>query len=71
MGMYRSSGDVGFMIGPPLLGLVADHSSYGLALFVNAVLVVAASLFFLTARETVERPPKAATVPATGGSQNG
>jgi MFS family permease len=55
MGMYRSSGDIGFMVGPPLLGLVADHTSYGLALLVNAALVIAASLFFLTARETVQR----------------
>jgi len=58
MGMYRSSGDVGFLIGPPLLGLVADWSSYGWALVVNAILMGAASLFFLTARETVEKPAR-------------
>lgn len=64
MGMYRSSGDIGFMVGPPLLGLVADATSYGWALAVNAALMAVAALFFLTARETVQRvapaPSKAA-----------
>jgi len=67
MGMYRSSGDIGFMIGPPLLGLVADHTSYGLALLVNAILVIAASLFFLTARETVQRQPAATAASSPAG----
>lgn len=56
MGMYRSAGDVGFLIGPPLLGLVADMSSYGWALVVNAAIMAVTSLFFLLARETVQRP---------------
>jgi MFS family permease len=60
MGMYRSSGDVGFLIGPPLLGLVADASSYGWALMVNAALMAVSALFFLTARETVQRPARGA-----------
>jgi len=55
MGMYRSSGDIGFVIGPPLLGAIADATSYGWAMAVNAALLAVASLFFLTARETVGR----------------
>jgi len=55
MGLYRSSGDIGFLIGPIILGLVADASDYGWALWLNTVLIAAASLFFLTARETVQR----------------
>lgn len=55
MGLYRSSGDIGFLIGPIILGLVADASTYSWALWLNTVLIAAASLFFLTARETVQR----------------
>ncbi|GMU40963.1 MAG: MFS transporter [Chloroflexota bacterium] len=55
MGLYRSSGDIGFLIGPIILGMVADASTYGWALWLNAALIAAASLFFLTARETVSR----------------
>ncbi len=55
MGMYRSSGDIGFVIGPPLLGAIADATSYGWAMTVNAALLAATALFFLTARETVGR----------------
>ncbi len=55
MGLYRSSGDIGFLVGPIILGMVADASTYGWALWLNAALIAAASLFFLTARETVSR----------------
>ena len=57
MGLYRSSGDFGFMVGPPLLGAIADGTSYQFALAVNAALIAVAALFFLTARETLERQP--------------
>ncbi len=57
MGMFRSAGDAGFMIGPPMLGAIADWTSYELALGVNAALIALAAVFFLTARETLERPP--------------
>lgn len=53
MGLYRSSGDVGFVLGPPLLGLLADHSSFGWGLGVNAAMVAVATLCFAVfARET-------------------
>ena len=38
MGMYRSAGDVGFVIGPPLLGAIADWTSYSWAIVVNGAL---------------------------------
>lgn len=56
MGMYRSAGDFGFVVGPPLLGLIADWTSYSLAIVVNAVLMVIVGVVFLTmARETIGR----------------
>lgn len=56
MGMYRTSGDIGFVIGPPLLGAVADATSIGSGLVVNGLLVaVAALVFALVAHETVTR----------------
>lgn len=60
LGLYRSTGDLGLMIGPPLLGALADLTSYGWAFAVNAALMTAAALFFLTARETLERGPTTA-----------
>jgi MFS family permease len=54
MGLYRSAGDVGFLLGPVLLGAVADASSIPWALGANAVIVLAATAFFaLAARERV------------------
>jgi DHA1 family multidrug resistance protein-like MFS transporter len=58
-GLYRTSGDVGFMIGPPLLGLLSDVSTVRAGLFANAALTAVAALSFLVARETV-RPARAA-----------
>jgi MFS transporter, DHA1 family, multidrug resistance protein len=56
MGLYRSAGDFGFVIGPPLLGLIVDWSSYGVALSTNAALMaVTALLFLVMARETLVR----------------
>ncbi len=60
MGLYRSSGDIGFVIGPPLLGAIADSTSYQFALWVNGAIIAATALLFLTARETLERPTKPA-----------
>lgn len=58
MSLYRSAGDIGFVIGPPLLGVIADGNSFGWALGANAALVALATLLFvLIARETV-RPSR-------------
>ena len=59
MGMFRSGGDVGFMIGPPLVGLIADASGFGAAMFANGVIMVVASLLFLLATETGGRQVRA------------
>jgi len=54
IGLYRTFGDMGFVIGPILLGWVADLSSYATALRLNAALLfVSGLLFLLFARETV------------------
>ena len=44
MGMFRSGGDVGFMIGPPVVGFVADHMDYTAAMYANGVIMIAASV---------------------------
>jgi len=57
MGLYRTFGDAGFVIGPVLLGSLADLTTFGWALtFDAAVLVGIALLFALFARETLRRP---------------
>ncbi len=57
MGLYRSAGDIGFLIGPPLLGALADATSFAWGFGANALLLVVAALFFLVmARETLRKP---------------
>jgi DHA1 family multidrug resistance protein-like MFS transporter len=56
MGMFRTSGDVGFVLGPPLLGALADATSFGWGLAANGVIMAVACLWFLViARETIGR----------------
>lgn len=72
MGLYRSTGDIGFVIGPPLLGWIADQTSFTVALSVNAALAVMAGVLFILARETVRRPAREAVPelrPAEGGDR--
>ena len=58
MGLYRTFGDAGFVIGPVALGGLADVTGFGPALTFNAmVLVSIAVLFAIFARETLRRPP--------------
>ncbi len=58
MGLYRTFGDLGFFLGPILAGWLADVSSFGWALGVNAALLALCALLFgLLARETVQRAP--------------
>lgn len=61
MGVYRTYGDLGFVIGPPLLGWLSDATSYSGALYFNAGLIlVSTTAFALLARETVG--PRAARI---------
>jgi MFS family permease len=46
MGLYRSAGDLGFVIGPVLLGAIADATTLGGALAANAVIVLTVTLLF-------------------------
>jgi MFS family permease len=54
MGLYRTYADVGFVVGPPLLGWIADATdSFAWPLWFNAALVAGSALAFgLFARET-------------------
>jgi MFS family permease len=57
MGLYRTFGDAGFVIGPVALGGLADLTGFGPALTVDAILLVSVALLFaLFARETLKRP---------------
>jgi DHA1 family multidrug resistance protein-like MFS transporter len=52
MGLYRSAGDLGFVVGPVFLGAIADATTLGGALAANAAIVFAVTLLFaITARE--------------------
>jgi MFS transporter, DHA1 family, multidrug resistance protein len=53
LGVYRSFGDIGFILGPICMGIVSDAAGYGPALAINAALIITTGLFFaLVARET-------------------
>jgi len=57
MGLYRTFGDVGFLVGPLLLGWIAQRwGHFGLTLGVDAALLFgAALLLMLLVRETLQR----------------
>lgn len=56
MSLYRTFGDAGFVIGPVLLGWLADLAGFGWALAFDAlVLVSIALLLAVFARETLRR----------------
>jgi MFS transporter, DHA1 family, multidrug resistance protein len=67
MGVYRTYSDIGFVVGPPLLGWLSDVGGYSGALYFNAGLVlVATALFAALAKETVgPRAPTARPVPGS------
>ena len=46
MGQFRTVSAVGFVIGPVLLGWLADQRGYGFSLYVNAALLLVAGLVF-------------------------
>lgn len=65
MGMFRTFGDIGFVIGPLGMGGLADLAGFSFALiFDGAIVVVFAALFVLLARETIAtRGDKSEAVP--------
>ena len=57
MGLYRTFGDAGFVIGPVALGGLADLTGFGVALTFDAIVLVSFALLFgIFARETLRRP---------------
>lgn len=66
LGLFRTISDLGFVIGPVLLGWLADRSGFSYALYVNfALLLVAAAIFGLVAKETRVPRMTAEIAPAT------
>ena len=47
MSMYRTAGDVGFVIGPPILGYIADKHGLGASLTANTIIIIIALVFFI------------------------
>ena len=63
LGLYRTLADMGYVVGPLLLGVLSDVASPEVALFFTAgLLIVSGSLFLLRAPETI---PGHTTVKAT------
>eukprot|EP00884_Botryococcus_braunii_P001802 jgi/Botrbrau1/11622/Bobra.0209s0013.1 len=63
LGVFRCAGDLGLMVGPAILGLIADASTVQIALKVNAVVLgIAVAYFGLVAKESrhIEERNKAA-----------
>ena len=61
MGLFRTFGDIGFVIGPLGMGGLADLAGFSFALiFDGAIVVLFGLLFVLFARETVSRRPEPA-----------
>jgi MFS transporter, DHA1 family, multidrug resistance protein len=57
MGAFRTAGDLGLLIGPPLLGAVADTNGYPWAFWANAVIVASAAIVLgLAVRARATRP---------------
>ncbi|MDH3679462.1 MAG: MFS transporter [Acidimicrobiia bacterium] len=51
MGLYRTWGDLGLVLGPVLSGALADASSIGTAMVANAIMVTAATTWFFVSAE--------------------
>ena len=47
IGLYRSAGDVGFVVGPPALGWLSDTASMSTAFQIAGFLVAAAGVIFV------------------------
>ena len=63
VGVFRFSGDLGFVLGPLVAGVSADAWGYGPAFVLSAIPIVAAMLFVLTVPETLRRLPRTGEAP--------
>jgi len=65
LGVYRSFGDLGFIVGPLCVGVLSDGFGYNAALLVNAVLIIVSGILFaVVAKETGGRRVRAALAAA-------
>ena len=55
LGLFRTVGDLGLLVGPPALGLVADIADFGGAFGANAVVVALITAVFIWAAAGRER----------------
>ena len=56
MSLYRTAGDIGFVIGPPILGLIADKYSLETSLEINSfVIFIVAIIFFVFGNEVFKK----------------
>jgi MFS family permease len=56
MSLYRTAGDIGFVIGPPILGLIADKYSLETSLEINSFfLFIVAIIFFIFGNEEFKK----------------
>lgn len=46
VGLYRTIGDIGYVLGPLLLGQIADLSGYNIAIITNGLLLLLGSIIF-------------------------
>lgn len=56
VGLYRSAGDLGFVLGPPALGWLSDNASMSVAFRTAGCLVGAAGVCFVLVTRRSERP---------------
>ena len=63
MGVYRTYGDLGIVLSPPLSGALADATSLPLALAVNGLLLAVAVTVFLV---VVSEKPRTTGLPSSG-----
>jgi len=56
-GIYRTAADFGLLIGPPLLGAIADAAGFGPAFYANAGLVAGVALVFAIWGRAAPRSP--------------
>ena len=52
IGIYRSAGDLGFVLAPPGLGLISEMASMSVALYVASFLVILAGVWFVIVDRT-------------------
>ena len=56
LAVFQMTSDIGAILGPVLVGLLADRLGYGWAFGGNGGVLLVAALGWLAARETIQRP---------------